>query len=154
MCRPCRVGDYRGDRAAKPAVHRKSKFGACGARGIHSGWVVIDQLGTNKVEIFGDTPNIASRVQAKCAPNSVLITNAVHDLIASQFIVEDCGAHTLAGIARPVQLYRAIGPSGVNRSWRRDSVRGPTLFVNRKHEFDALSSSWLAARTAWGRMFF
>jgi len=122
--------------------------------GIHSGWVVIDQLGTNKVEIFGDTPNIASRVQAKCAPNSVLITNAVHDLIASQFIVEDCGAHTLAGIARPVQLYRAVAPSGVNRSWRRDSVRGPTLFVNRKHEFDALSSSWLAARNGMGQNVF
>jgi class 3 adenylate cyclase len=122
--------------------------------GIHSGWVVIDQLGTNKVEVFGDTPNIASRVEAKCAPNSVLITHAVHELIAGQFIVEDCGAHTLAGIARPVQLYRAVAPSGVSRSWRRDSVRGPTLFVNRKHEFDALSSSWLAARNGMGQNVF
>jgi class 3 adenylate cyclase/tetratricopeptide (TPR) repeat protein len=122
--------------------------------GIHSGWVVIDQLGTNKVEVFGDTPNIASRVEAKCAPNSVLITHAVHELIAGQFIVEDCGAHTLAGIARPVQLYRAVAPSGVSRSWRRDSVRGPTLFVNRRHEFDALSSSWLAARNGVGQNVF
>src|SRR6266436_6299601 len=57
--------------------------------GIHSGWVVIDELGTNKVEVFGDTPNIASRVQARCAPNSVLMTGAVHDLVAGQFLVEE-----------------------------------------------------------------
>ena len=122
--------------------------------GVHSGWVVIDELGTNKVEIFGDTPNIASRVQARCVPNSVLMTSAVHDLVAGQFIVEDCGAHPLAGIARPVQLYRAIAPSGFRRSWRRDGVRGRTPFVNRKREFDALWSSWLAARNGAGQYVF
>src|SRR6266851_4591129 len=122
--------------------------------GIHSGWVVIDELGTNKVEVFGDTPNIASRVQARCAPNSVLMTGAVHDLVAGQFIVEDCGAHPLAGIARPVQLYRAIAPSGVRRSWRRVGVRGPTPFVNRQRMFDVLWSSWLGARNGAGRYVF
>jgi class 3 adenylate cyclase/tetratricopeptide (TPR) repeat protein len=122
--------------------------------GVHSGWVVIDELGTNKVEIFGDTPNIASRVQARCAPNSVLMTSAVHDLVAGQFIVEDCGAHPLAGIARPVQLYRAVAPSGFRRSWRRDGIRGPTPFVNRKREFDTLWSSWLTARNGAGQYVF
>lgn len=122
--------------------------------GVHSGWVVIDKLGTNKVEIFGDTPNIASRVQTKCAPNSVLMTGAVHDLVAGQFLVEDCGAQPLAGIARPVHLYRAIAPSGVRRSWRRVGVRGPTPFVNRKSEFDELWSSWLSARNGAGRYVF
>jgi predicted ATPase/class 3 adenylate cyclase len=122
--------------------------------GVHSGWVVIDKLGTNKVEIFGDTPNIASRVQAKCAPNSVLMTGAVHDLVAGQFLVEDCGPQALAGIARPVHLYRAIAPSGVRRSWRRVGVRGPTPFVNRKSEFDVLWSSWLSARKGAGRYVF
>lgn len=114
--------------------------------GIHSGWVVIDKLGTNKVEIFGDTPNVASRVQAKCEPNAVLITSAVHDLVAGQFVVEDHGAHLLPGIARPVRLYRPVAPSGARRSWRRKGVRGPTPFVNRKREIDALSSSWCSAR--------
>lgn len=122
--------------------------------GIHSGWVVIDELGSNKVEIFGDTPNIASRVQARCAPNEVLITHAVHDLIVGQFILEDSGAHTLAGIARPVQLFRAVAPSGVARSWRRDGARGPTLFVNRTHECDALMSGWRSARNGAGQNIF
>jgi predicted ATPase/class 3 adenylate cyclase len=122
--------------------------------GIHSGWVVTDELSTNTVEIFGDTPNIAARVQAKCAPNSVLMTGAVHDLVAGQFIVEDCGAHPLEGITHRVRLYRAIVPSGVRRSWRRVGVRGPTPFVNRKHEFDVLWSSWLSARNGAGQFVF
>ncbi|MBR0874962.1 AAA family ATPase [Bradyrhizobium tropiciagri] len=114
--------------------------------GIHSGWVVIDKLGTNKVEIFGDTPNVASRVQAKCEPNAVLITSAVHDLVAGQFVVEDYGTHPLPGIARPIRLYRPIAPSGVRRSWRRKGVRGPTPFVNRKREIASLLASWLSVR--------
>jgi class 3 adenylate cyclase len=122
--------------------------------GIHSGWVVIDKLGTNKVEIFGDTPNIASRVQERCDPNSVLITSAVHDLIAGQFIMENCGAHPLAGIARSVQLYRPLAPSGVRRSWRRFRVRGPTRFVNRKREIESLLSSWRGARNGVGQLVF
>jgi class 3 adenylate cyclase/tetratricopeptide (TPR) repeat protein len=119
--------------------------------GIHSGWVVIDEMGSNKVEIFGDTPNIAARVQARCAPNSVLMTSAVHDLVAGQFIVEDCGAHQLAGIERPVQLYRAVAPSGARRTWSRVGGRAPTRFVNRKRELDVLWSSWLRVRNGEGQ---
>ena len=75
----------------------------------------------------------------------------MHDLIAGQFIVENCGAHQLAGVARPVQLYRPLAPSGVRRSWGRVRVRGPTLFVNRKHEIETLSSSWRSARNGAGQ---
>ncbi|MGT2504162.1 AAA family ATPase [Bradyrhizobium guangxiense] len=119
--------------------------------GIHSGWVVIDELGTNKVEVFGDTPNIASRVQAKCAPNSLLMTAAVHDLVGNKFVVEDYGSCPLAGIARPVHLYRAVAPSGIRRSWRQDRVRGSSSFVNRKREFEGLWSSWSRARDGAGQ---
>jgi len=122
--------------------------------GIHCGWVVVDELGGNKAEIFGDAPNIASRVQARCAPNFVLMTGAVHDLVAGRFIVEDFGVHPLAGIDRPVQLYRAVAPSGARRSWRRVGARGPTPFVNRKHEFDLLWQSWLSARDGAGQYVF
>ena len=119
--------------------------------GIHSGWVVIDGMGSNKVEIFGDTPNIAARVQAKCTPNSVLMTSAVHDLVAGQFIVEDCGAHQLAGVERPVQLYRAVAPSGARRSWSRAGGRAPTRFVNRERALEVLWSSWLRVRNGEGQ---
>jgi hypothetical protein len=43
----------------------------------------------------------------------VLITDAAHRLIAGLFVVEECGAQVLKGIADPVRLYRMIGPSGM-----------------------------------------
>jgi class 3 adenylate cyclase/tetratricopeptide (TPR) repeat protein len=108
--------------------------------GIDSGLVVVDEV-SGKAEVFGDAPNIASRVQARCAPNCVLMTGAVHDLVAGRFIVDDCGAHQLAGIERPIRLYRAVVSSGIRRHWRRGAVGRSTPFVDRKRELDVLRHS-------------
>jgi class 3 adenylate cyclase len=42
--------------------------------GIHSGSVVVDQSNGKEANVFGDVPNIASRVQTAAAPDTVLIT--------------------------------------------------------------------------------
>ena len=57
--------------------------------GIHTGSVVVDHGNGKEADVFGDAPNVASRVQALAAPDSVLITAAVHDLISGLFVVED-----------------------------------------------------------------
>jgi class 3 adenylate cyclase/tetratricopeptide (TPR) repeat protein len=119
--------------------------------GIDSGSVVIGEGASGEVDIFGDVPNIASRVQAKSAPNTVLITGALHELVSGRFIVEDYGAHALAGIERPLQLFRAVQPSGVRRRWRRGSVRGLTPFVGRESELDLLRNSWASACQGMGQ---
>src|SRR5262249_18728058 len=42
--------------------------------GIHTGSVVVAQGAGDEPDIFGDAPNIASRIQSLAAPNTVLIT--------------------------------------------------------------------------------
>jgi len=111
--------------------------------GIDSGSVVIGECGTGEVDVFGDAPNIASRVQSVSPPNAVLMTSAAHDLVAGRFKVEDCGLHRFAGIERPVQLYRAVRPSGIRRSWRHGAGQRPTPFIGREAELNLLSSSWI-----------
>lgn len=111
--------------------------------GIDSGSVVIGEGGSGEVDVFGDAPNIASRVQAVSPPNAVLMTNAAHDLVVGRFKVEDCGVHRFAGIERPVQLYRAVRPSGVRRSWRHGEGHRPTPFIGRNAELNLLRSSWI-----------
>ena len=64
--------------------------------GIESGAVVVDAAG----EIFGDTPNIAARVQALAEPGAVLVTARVQRQVAGLFVAEDRGAHELEGDAR------------------------------------------------------
>jgi class 3 adenylate cyclase/tetratricopeptide (TPR) repeat protein len=110
--------------------------------GIDSGSVVVGDSGSGEVDVFGDAPNIASRVQGVSPPNAVLITSAAHNLVKGRFEVEDCGVHRLAGIERPVQLYRAVRPSGVRRSWRHGAGHRPTPFVGREAELNLLRSSW------------
>jgi class 3 adenylate cyclase len=81
--------------------------------GIDSGLVVIGKGAGNEAEVFGDVPNIAARVQATAAPGNVAITGATHRLVSGLFVVEDCGAQEIKGLQRPLQLYRAIRPSGM-----------------------------------------
>ena len=79
--------------------------------GIDSGVVVIGTGGSDEVEVFGDSPNIAARVQAAAARDMVLITEATHLLVSGLFVEEERGAHIVKGIERPLQLYRVVQPS-------------------------------------------
>jgi class 3 adenylate cyclase len=74
--------------------------------GIDSGAVVVGTGAGGDADVFGDTPNIAARVQAAAAPGTVVITADTHRLVSGLFVVEDRGAQALKGIERPVQLYR------------------------------------------------
>jgi class 3 adenylate cyclase len=65
--------------------------------------------------VFGETPNIAARVQSAAEPDPVVITAATQRLVAGMFVVEDRGPQALKGVREPVTLYRVVQPSGVRR---------------------------------------
>jgi class 3 adenylate cyclase len=65
--------------------------------GIHFGPAVIGRV-SKEADVFGDTSNIAARVQTVAVPNSVLITADTERLISGLFIVEDCAAQVPKGI--------------------------------------------------------
>jgi len=81
--------------------------------GIDSGAVVVGVDIGNKADVFGDTPNIAARVQTVALPDTVLITADTHRLTSGLFVVEDSGKQMVKGIEQPLQLYRVIRPSDV-----------------------------------------
>jgi class 3 adenylate cyclase len=111
--------------------------------GIDSGAVVIGASAGKSVDVFGETPNIAARVQGVTLPGTVLITADTHRLISGMFVVEDCGTRTLKGIERPIQLYRVIQPSGMRgRLEAVAAARGLTPFVGREDELRLLINRW------------
>src|SRR5262249_3818377 len=57
--------------------------------GMHTGPVVIGE------DVFGETPNVAARVQAAAEPGTVVITAATQRLVAGVFVVEDRGPQPL-----------------------------------------------------------
>src|SRR5207253_2034695 len=103
-------------------------------------------------DVFGETPNIAARVQSAAKPGTVLITHAAHRLISGLFVVEECGAQILKGIAEPVQLYRVIRPVGTRGRLAAAAARGLTPFVAREDELRLLMNRWERANGGEGQV--
>jgi class 3 adenylate cyclase len=97
--------------------------------GIDSGAVVVGAGAAKETDVFGQTPNIAARLQATAVPGTVLITAATHRLISGLFVVEAHGTRTLKGIATPPEIFQVIRPTGVRG--RLQAARGLTPFVGR-----------------------
>src|SRR5262245_34030181 len=81
--------------------------------GMHTGAAVVAHGAGASQDVFGDTPNIAARVQSAAAPDTVLISAATQRLVAGLFVVEERGAHQLKGVPQPMVLYRVVQPSGM-----------------------------------------
>ena len=121
--------------------------------GIDSGAVVVGASAGKDADVFGDTPNIAARVQAAAEPGTVVITDATHRLVSGLFVVDQLGAQALKGIERPVQLYRVIQPSGVRgRLEAAAATRGLTPFVGREDELRLLMNRWERALDGEGQV--
>src|SRR5207245_4657095 len=114
--------------------------------GMHTGPVVIGE------DVFGETLNVAARVQQLAAPDTLAITADTHRLVAGLFVVEECGARTLRGVPEPVALYRVVQPSGVRSRFHARVTRGLTPFVGREHERLLLSERWQRARESEGQV--
>jgi class 3 adenylate cyclase/tetratricopeptide (TPR) repeat protein len=111
--------------------------------GIDSGLVVIGNGAGQDAEVFGDTPNIAARVEAAAEPGTVAISDTAHRLVSGLFVVEDLGPQALKGIEQPLQLYRVVRPSGVRGRFQAASAAGGlTPFVGREDELRWLMSRW------------
>ena len=113
--------------------------------GLESGPVVVDAAG----EVFGETPNVAARVQAAAEPGTVLVTASVQRQTAGLFVVEDRGVFELKGVPAPKTLYRIVRASG---GGRRGGSRALTPLVGREEELEHLSRRWERARAGQGQL--
>src|SRR6516225_3340745 len=121
--------------------------------GIDSGAVVVGAGAGHDADAFGETPNIAARVQAAAEPDSLVVSSRTHELVSGLFLVEDRGPHSLKGLAEPLRLYRIIRPSGARgRLEASAAVRGLTPFVGREDELRTLAHRWERVREGEGQV--
>jgi class 3 adenylate cyclase/tetratricopeptide (TPR) repeat protein/energy-coupling factor transporter ATP-binding protein EcfA2 len=116
--------------------------------GMHTGPVVIADGG----EVFGETANVAARVQGAAEPDTVVITAATQRLVAGLFVVEDRGPQALKGVREPVTLYRVVQPSGVRSRLDVARAHGFTPFVGREDELRLLRKRWEQAHAGEGQV--
>jgi class 3 adenylate cyclase/tetratricopeptide (TPR) repeat protein len=118
--------------------------------GIDSGGVVVGAGAGTEADVFGETPNIAARVQAMAAPGTGLITAATHRLISGLFVVNALGPQQLKGVSTPVELFQVVRPTGVRG--RLAAAHGLTPLVGREEELRVLLSRWQRVREGEGQL--
>jgi class 3 adenylate cyclase/tetratricopeptide (TPR) repeat protein len=120
---------------------------------IHSGAVVVGAGEHGEAEAFGETPNIAARVQAMADRDALWITAATNRLAPGLFVTEELGSRRLKGIAEPLELFRVLRASGVRGRLRAAaSARGLTPFAGREAELEILWRNWQLARQSGCRV--
>ena len=91
--------------------------------------------------MFGETPNVAARVETAADPDTVFVTAATQRLAAEIFVLEERGPQELKGVGEPVELDRVVRPSGM-RSRLDVAADRLTPFVGREMELGTLLERW------------
>lgn len=119
--------------------------------GIHTGEVVVGEVGGGAHRehlALGDAPNIAARLQALAAPNTVVMSEDTCRLVDGAIEVQDLGEPALAGIGTHGHVFRVL------REGRPDTI-GPststTEFVGREDELAFLRARWEEASAGRGQ---
>jgi class 3 adenylate cyclase/tetratricopeptide (TPR) repeat protein len=124
--------------------------------GIATGPVVVGDLigegASQESAVVGETPNLAARLQALAAPNTVLIDPGAHTLAAGHFEYEDLGTHELKGIAEPVHAWRVAAPAAAESRFEASHMTGFTPLVGREHEVGLLLDRWEQVKEGDGQV--
>jgi class 3 adenylate cyclase len=119
--------------------------------GIASGLVVVGDLiqtgGALECGIFGETPNLAARLQGIAEPNTVVLADGTRKQIGNLFELRDLGSIELKGIPKPVRTWAALRASSVPSRFEALHGSGLTAFVGRENEFEVLERGLDKARS-------
>jgi class 3 adenylate cyclase/predicted ATPase len=121
--------------------------------GIHTGPVVVGAMGGGThVEHLatGDTVNIAARLEALAASNTVVLSPVTAHLVEGVFVLEDLGLHSLKGVAEPMQVFRVLDPIAVHED---DAIAiGMPFLVGRDEEMGLLLRRWQQSKAGLGQV--
>lgn len=124
--------------------------------GIATGQVVVGELmgqdTATERSVFGETPNLAARLQALAKPGQLIIDLATKRLVGNEFEFSDLGASSLKGFDTPVHAWQvlSIKPSASRfESYRSGQL---TKFVGREQEISLLLGRWHEAVSGEGQV--
>jgi class 3 adenylate cyclase len=124
--------------------------------GIATGLVVVGEIvGTGMAQertIVGETPNLAARLQALAAPDTVLISQTTQNLLGGLFELEPTGEYELKGFACPVPAWRVLCEAPVESRFAATRTGGNLPLVGRAHEMGLLLDRWHLASQGEGQI--
>ena len=124
--------------------------------GIATGLVVVGEIvGSGAAQertIVGETPNLAARLQALAAPDTILVSEATQNLLGGLFELEFTGEHELKGFARPVSVWRVVAEAAVESRFAASRAGRDLPMIGRAHEMGLMLDRWHLARGGEGQI--
>lgn len=124
--------------------------------GIATGVVIVDDLigngATQEAAVVGETPNLAARLQGLAEPNQLVLPKETQSLLGDPFALEPIGAHSLKGIAKPVEAFAMTGEKTSERCFATRQMDMLTPIVGREREFEQIMEQWSQASSGQGQM--
>ena len=123
--------------------------------GIATGITVVgDLLGEGAAQergVVGQTPNLAARLQALAAPNTLVIGEVTRRQVGALFDLADLGSQALAGFTEPQPAWQVLGESAMLS--RFEALRsGETPLIGREEEIALLVRRWQHVKSGEGRV--
>jgi class 3 adenylate cyclase/tetratricopeptide (TPR) repeat protein len=124
--------------------------------GISTGLVVVGELigegDARERGVVGDTPNLASRLQALAEPDTIVVSESTRRLLGRTFELKALGLQDLKGFKAPVPAWSVAGE--IENASRFDASRSEMLtpFVGREHEVAVLLDRWRKASEGRGQV--
>ncbi|HJS85629.1 MAG TPA: adenylate/guanylate cyclase domain-containing protein [Acetobacteraceae bacterium] len=124
--------------------------------GIATGIAVVDNTadidGARRPNVSGEAPNLAARLQALAAPDTVLVADNVRRLAGELFVYRDLGMQTLKGWKSPVPVAEVMRPAANPSRFDARTGRRLTPLIGRAPEAERLLALWRTARNGAGRV--
>jgi class 3 adenylate cyclase len=123
---------------------------------VHTGLVVVgqsgDEINPDPMAIYGETPNIAARLESIAEPGQVVISAATYRLIEGFFRCRSLGTPALKGVGTPIEVFQVVEPTGIYTRFERAIASGLTPFTSREKEVGQLLDCWREARKGSGQV--
>lgn len=116
--------------------------------GVHTGLVVAGEMGAEDrrvMDIVGEAPNIAARLQEGAEAHTVVLSAATYRLTANAFTFRALGGRTLKGLSRPLEVYQALAEMDSAEESAGSRLTAAPL-VGRAREQRHLGERWQQAR--------
>ncbi len=124
--------------------------------GIATGLVVIGNLhgeiASNALDVAGETPNLAARLQGVADPNAIVVASDTRKQVGDLFEWGDLGSLRLKGLPDEVHAWEVIGPKAVTSRYDAQHDAGLAPMLGRDDQRDALLARWREACRGTGRV--
>jgi len=141
------------------ALHQDNphpEFSMAARIGIATGHVVVGEvMGQDTAKersVFGETPNLAARLQALAQPDQLVIDPVTKRLVGHEFEFADLGAVALKGFDTPIQAWQVLSTRLSASRFESHRSSHLTSFVGREQEIALLVGRWREAVDGEGQV--